>query len=173
MCHTRHARHARHHHRRRDPHPAASAPDQPTGPTRAGDADRERAAEALRVHAGAGRLDADELERRLETVLTATYLGELHAALADLPRLRSHERPRSGRRERTARAPRHDVPRVAVLLAAVATLLLVTMLTGLWALWWLMWPIALLTHPRRRWIASSDPRRVVGAGGRAARPARG
>ena len=166
MCHTRHARHARHHHRRpanRDPSPRTRPP---TGPTRAGDAYRERAAEALRVHAGAGRLDADELERRLETVLTATYLGELHAALADLPRLRSHERPRSGRRGRTARAPGHDVPRVAVLLAAVATLLLVTMLTGLWALWWLMWPIAMLLHPR-----GHGHRPGARGAGRAARPA--
>jgi hypothetical protein len=149
MCHSRHARHARHHHRSaREPRAAPPAPDRPTGPTRAGDADRDRAAEKLRVHAGAGRLDADELERRLETVLTATYLSDLEPALADLPRLRSGERPRSARPRRRPLRTARAIPRVAILLAAVAALLLVTMLTGLWALWWLMWPIAMLTHPR-------------------------
>jgi uncharacterized protein DUF1707 len=139
MCHARHARYA---HRE---WPRAADPEPPSGAVRAGDADRERAAEALRTHAGAGRLDADELERRLETVLSATYLSELDAALADLPRLRAGERPRTGRRERSA-GP--SVSRTATLLGAVAALLVVTMLTGLWALWWLMWPIAILTHPR-------------------------
>jgi hypothetical protein len=139
MC---HARHARHTHRE---WPRAVDREPPSGPMRAGDADRERAAEALRAHAGAGLLDADELERRLETVPTATHLSELDAALADLPPLRAGERPRSERRERGA-GP--GVSRTATLLGAVATLLVVTMLTGLWALWWLMWPIAMLTHSR-------------------------
>jgi hypothetical protein len=143
MCHARHARPA---HRE---WPRAVDREQPSGPMRAGDADRERAAEALRTHAGAGRLDADELERRLETVLSATYLSELDAALADLPRLRGGERPRTGRRERSAGEAGPPSPsRTTVLLGAVATLLVVTLLTGLWALWWLMWPIAMLTHGR-------------------------
>ena len=171
MCHTRHARHARHtrharHDRRttREP-PWAAPPDRPSGPTRAGDADRERAAEALRTHAGAGRLDADELERRLETVLTATYLSDLDAALADLPRLRRAERPRSARRERTAtRADGSRPQRITTLLAAVAVLLVVTLLTGVWALWWLMWPIAMLTCARgpgrRHGRAASRPASV-------------
>lgn len=162
MCHTRHARH--HRHTTREPQWAAP-PDRPSGPVRAGDADRERAAEALRTHAGAGRLDADELERRLETVLTATYVGDLDAALADLPWLPTGERPRSARRERTAgRAGGPGLPRIATLLAAVAVLLVVTLLTGVWALWWLMWPIAMLTHARgagrRHGRAASRPASV-------------
>jgi len=164
MCHSRHARHARHDRRTTGEPPWESPLDRPAGPTRAGDADREGAAEALRTHAGAGRLDADELERRLETVLTATYVSELDAALADLPRLRAAERRRPDHRERaSARASRAGgagAPHTAMLLAAVATLLAVTMLTGVWALWWLMWPIAMLT-------------RGAPAAGRAARPARG
>jgi hypothetical protein len=155
MCHTRHARHARpdRRDRRSTREPSWEAPpERPAGPVRAGDADRERAAEALRTHAGAGRLDADELERRLETVLTATYLSELDAALADLPRLRAGERPRTGRGQRpggpASRAGGPGLSRVAALLTAFAVLLVVTMLTGLWALWWLMWPIAMLTHGR-------------------------
>ena len=149
MCHSRHTRHARHRHRSTHESPWTAPADPPTGPVRAGDADRERAAEALRAHAGAGRLDPDELERRLETVLTATYLSELDAALADLPRLRASERPRTPRGEGSAgQAGPGGLPRTAVLLGAVATLLVVTMLTGLWALWWLMFPIAMVTHPR-------------------------
>lgn len=165
MCHTRYTRHVRHDHRSTRESPWAEVADRPAGPVRAGDADRERAAEALRAHAGAGRLDADELERRLETVLTATYLSELDAALADLPRLQAGGRPRTPRRERTAgEAGRPGPSRTAVLLGAVATLLAVTLLTGLWALWWLMWPIAMLTHSRgscsRRSRTASRPASV-------------
>src|SRR5207302_7912443 len=52
---------------------------------RASDADRERVAERLREHAGAGRLSMDELSERLETVFAARTLGELEPPLADLP----------------------------------------------------------------------------------------
>ena len=44
---------------------------------RASDADRERAADVLRDNAGEGRLDADELEQRLEVAYSAKTLGEL------------------------------------------------------------------------------------------------
>lgn len=156
MCHARHSRHV---HRER---PQAAAPRRPEGPMRAGDADRERAAEALRTHAGAGRLDPPELERRLETVLTATHLSELDGALADLPRLRTGERRARSHRSRRRSGPAPS--RVVTLLSAVAVLLIVTMLTGVWALWWLMWPIAMLTHPRaacgRRGRTASRPASV-------------
>jgi len=52
---------------------------------RASDADRERVAERLREHVGAGRLSMDELSERLETVFAARTLGELEPPLADLP----------------------------------------------------------------------------------------
>src|SRR5688500_15404751 len=54
---------------------------------RAGDADRERAMEALREHTGAGRLTVEELDARLDRVASATTFGELDAVLADLPRI--------------------------------------------------------------------------------------
>src|SRR3954463_2398569 len=59
----------------------------PSGPARmrASDADRERAAAVLRRHYGAGRLDDDELERRLAKVLGARTLGQLRDQVADLP----------------------------------------------------------------------------------------
>jgi hypothetical protein len=52
---------------------------------RAADVDRERIAERLRDAAAEGRLRPDELEIRLETALSASTLGELERAVADLP----------------------------------------------------------------------------------------
>ncbi len=52
---------------------------------RASHADRDRAAELLRVAAGDGRLTADELDQRLERALTARTVGELAELSRDLP----------------------------------------------------------------------------------------
>ena len=52
---------------------------------RASHDDRERAAEIIRIAAGDGRLDADELDERLERALTARTTGELAVLTADLP----------------------------------------------------------------------------------------
>jgi len=52
---------------------------------RAGDRDRERAAEELRRHHLEGRLDADELEERLGRAYGARTLGGLAGVLNDLP----------------------------------------------------------------------------------------
>jgi hypothetical protein len=58
---------------------------------RAGDADRERAAEKLRVAAGEGRIDLAELEERLDRAYAAKTYRELDALLADLPDKRPAE----------------------------------------------------------------------------------
>src|SRR3954471_6567388 len=52
---------------------------------RASDADRERAADALRRHHLDGRLDTDELQERLGRCYAARTTGELAALFADLP----------------------------------------------------------------------------------------
>jgi hypothetical protein len=52
---------------------------------RASDAEREVAAERLRVAAGEGRLDLEELAERLGAVYGATTRGELEPITADLP----------------------------------------------------------------------------------------
>ncbi|MFD9821820.1 DUF1707 SHOCT-like domain-containing protein [Streptomyces violascens] len=54
-------------------------------PTRASHADRDRTVDLLRIAAGDGLLDADELDQRLEVALTARTLGELAGLTADLP----------------------------------------------------------------------------------------
>lgn len=53
---------------------------------RASDADREAVAEHLRNAAADGRIEAIELEHRLEAALCARTYGELGAVVADLPR---------------------------------------------------------------------------------------
>ena len=52
---------------------------------RASDAEREAAADRLRVAAGDGRLDHDELEERLEAAYGARTVAELEALTDDLP----------------------------------------------------------------------------------------
>ena len=52
---------------------------------RASDAEREAAAERLRVAAGEGRLDLEELAERLGSAYGATTRGELEPLTADLP----------------------------------------------------------------------------------------
>jgi hypothetical protein len=52
---------------------------------RVSDADRERAAVALREHLLAGRLTLEEFSERVETALRATYSAELTRVQDDLP----------------------------------------------------------------------------------------
>ena len=51
----------------------------------ASDAERELTVGALRSHYAAGRLDRDELERRVDRAYRASSRGRLRALLADLP----------------------------------------------------------------------------------------
>ncbi|HEY3869444.1 MAG TPA: DUF1707 domain-containing protein [Actinocrinis sp.] len=67
-----------------EPGPEAAAPTSGAEP-RAGDAEREQAAEKLRVAAGDGRIDLAELEDRLEQAYRAKTYREIDALLADLP----------------------------------------------------------------------------------------
>ena len=50
-----------------------------------GDADRDRLVAVLREHYAAGRMDTEELRRRVGVVLGAAYADEAAVALADLP----------------------------------------------------------------------------------------
>jgi Domain of unknown function (DUF1707) len=52
---------------------------------RAGDADREQVAEALRTAHAEGRLGLDEFGQRLDAAFAATYVDELVPLTADLP----------------------------------------------------------------------------------------
>jgi len=58
------------------------------GDARASDRDRHRVSEELRVHWAEGRLDVEELERRLEQAISASTLHQLAELVRDLPPVR-------------------------------------------------------------------------------------
>ena len=62
-------------------------PDPASPGPRITDTDRERLVAVLREHYALGQLDLDELDRRVGTVLSAQYMNEAAAAVADLPGL--------------------------------------------------------------------------------------
>lgn len=99
---------------------------------RASDAERERAAEALRRHHADGRLTTEELEERTERAYAATTLGDLDRLFADLPRLRMPED------ERRPRRPWVWPPAAAI--PIVATLVAIAVATSAHVLW-LAWPL--------------------------------
>jgi DUF1707 SHOCT-like domain len=115
----------------------------PTGPVRVADADRERVVELLRVHAAAGRLDADELEERSERAYSAKYADELDAVLDELPPERAGARADRRRPSWPAMAGAFPL--------AVAALVAVAAMTGVWWLMWLIWPMAVMLGPRRHY----------------------
>jgi DUF1707 SHOCT-like domain len=63
----------------------SSAPLIPPDTARAADADREAVAERLRIAAGDGRIDRDELDERLALAYAATTYRQLETLVADLP----------------------------------------------------------------------------------------
>ena len=96
---------------------------------RASDAERERVATALRDHAGDGRLDPEELDKRLDLAYSARTRGDLVPLLADLPS--DEDRPRPHRDD-----PGSLPPVIFISLVLVA----------IWAMsgagyFWPMWPI--------------------------------
>ena len=109
---------------------------------RASDLDREQAAEALREHFAAGRLDGGEFEERLQAIYAARTRGELDALSADLPAL-----PITAAQARAlALAQRSEISRRAMQNAggSIAPFLVCT---GIWAASGasgFFWPIFLL-----------------------------
>jgi hypothetical protein len=73
------------------------------GDLRLSDAERDALAEALGRHFVEGRLDADALNVRLDTIYGAEHRDDAWAALADLPPLTSAPAPRSAGRRRLRR----------------------------------------------------------------------
>ena len=95
---------------------------------RAADSDRDRVVERLRSAAAEGRLNADELEARLETALAAPTYAELDTVVADLP-----EQPAA------AHQVRHR-PGLGAFLPTSILLLAIWALTGM-GYFWPVWPI--------------------------------
>jgi Domain of unknown function (DUF1707) len=72
---------------------------------RASDADRDRAAAALREHLAAGRLTTEEFDERLDKAYVAKTLGELDDLMADLPRTGPGPLPGTSLERSAARPP--------------------------------------------------------------------
>ena len=119
---------------------------------RVSDAERERAVEELRAHAGDGRLDLEELEERTSAALAAKTLAELQAVKVDLPARRSR-----------VPARRSDDFRDHLRVFVAVQVLLVTIwaLTGMgyfWPVWpFLGWGIGVLAHGGGLGACSSSP----------------
>jgi hypothetical protein len=104
----------------------------PPHDVRASDAEREKVATALRDHAGDGRLDPEELDKRLDLAYAARTRGDLVPLLADLPSA-DDEKPSRPRRDNDP----GPLPPV---------IFLSLMLVAIWAMagagyFWPMWPI--------------------------------
>ena len=102
---------------------------------RASDADRERVADLLRDHYGAGRLSDEELSERVETAYRVRTMSELEALTADLPSARGP----ASRRRRGALDPSFRIHLSIYIVVNVA-------LIGIWAAsgagyFWPIWPI--------------------------------
>jgi hypothetical protein len=89
----------------------------------ASDAEREHAVADLRHHFAAGRLDSEELERRVDAAYAARSRGELWRLLRDLPR-----RGRARAAERFYAVQRELLPYHAAAYVTVNG-----SLTGIWA----------------------------------------
>jgi Domain of unknown function (DUF1707) len=103
---------------------------------RTSDGEREAVVEALRGHAAAGRLDADELELRLERAYAARLRADLVPLVADLP---APPRPSPPVRGRAPFVLPDFAPFVAIALLLVA----IWALTGA-GYFWPVWPIGAL-----------------------------
>ena len=113
--------------------------------TRASDAERDRAADALRRHHVDGRLSTDELEERTGRAYAATTLGDLDQLFADLPRLRPPEGER-GPQRLGLWPPAFALPLIAVLFAVAV----VASAHALFFLWPLMFFLFLRSRLMRR-----------------------
>ena len=76
----------------------------------AADADRERLIALLREHYAVGLFGLDELDRRVGLVLSAQYLDEAAAAVADLPGLPARATAASGTAASGSIAPGNTAP---------------------------------------------------------------
>lgn len=120
--------------------PLAVAPE--LGGLRASDPDRECAASELREHFALGRLDAEELDRRLGLAYAAGTVEDLRVLRADLPQLlASRPEPQAARSKRTLAfdRARRLAPRVGVALLPFSACALVWLATGAQGGFWPMW----------------------------------
>lgn len=122
------------------------------------DAERDRAARSLRRHYAAGRLDAEELERRLAVAVSARTRADLAMLFRDLPSSRGRRMARLNRQLLRAHA--------AGYVAGNGVLIGIWDLTGGGEFWpaWALVPTtaAIVWHAGGTWVArrmAADRRR--------------
>lgn len=103
---------------------------------RVGDAEREHVVADLRDHAGAGRLDVEELEERVAAAYAARTHGDLAKLTSDLPSLRE-----IGRREARPERARAEAFGHARTWMKVSLLLVAIWAFSGFGYFWPMWPI--------------------------------
>lgn len=113
----------------------------PTTSIRAGDREREKAANQLGSALAQGYLEMSEYETRLQAAFAAHTAAELHGLVADLPLalLRRNDPRRQEARQAAAR--RSVRIHLAGYLAMVVIVLTVWLAVGLTAGAWYFWPI--------------------------------
>jgi hypothetical protein len=142
---------------------------EPSG-TRIGDADRDKAAEYLREHMAAGRLDAAEFDERLTRALSAKFESDLDDLFTDLPDPKPstqalpepfqappwQSEPTGGGQELAERqpgaVPAKSVNKAYAVISAVAwpAAIVLCFATG-WRFWWIMIIPIFLSMGMRRW----------------------
>lgn len=128
--------------------------DQQLMTPRAGDRDRERAADRLGQALAQGYLNLDEYEQRTQAVFGAHTTGELDRILADLPleRIRRADpRRRAARVEAARRGVRLHLAAYLVMTVVVLTVWAAVAATTGATYFWPVWPIlgagvGLLSH---------------------------
>ena len=111
---------------------------------RAGDRDRETAANVLGQALAQGYLDMPEYERRVQAAFTTSTATELRELLADLPlaRLRrSDPRIREARRRAARMSVRLHLAAYLAMVVVVLTVWLAVALSGGTWYFWPIWPI--------------------------------
>ena len=119
---------------------AARSPRIASDDIRPSDAERDEIVSQLRAHAGDGRLDVDELERRVARAYAVTTRRELVAQTADLPR--PPRAPADARREFSEHLRSY--------LSVMLLLVVIWALTGagyFWPIWPMLgWGIGIFSH---------------------------
>jgi hypothetical protein len=132
---------------------------------RASDADRDAVVDRLRAAAGEGRLEADELEQRVDGALRARTYGDLADLIADLPADGAFPSRRGrGRTHPVARSAVLGAGLVVAVAVAVAIVAVMAMLVlAVAACWLALVLVGLLCRGSRRGLVCGPPGRRWGA----------
>lgn len=129
-------------------HPTSAAYIPPVADLKVSDAQRERAAQELREHFAAGRLTNDELDERVQRAYAARTEQQLHALVADLPRLPlSPQEQRAALAERRSQLQRRLIQETGGGIALFGVCLAVWLIDGAQGQFWPVWVLLIVALP--------------------------